>query len=53
MKPPEKNPPPKAPAARRKYSRPVLREYGTIRAITRNTSNKNVNADGAGMNAKT
>ena len=40
-------------SGRRKYSSPVIRTYGTIRAITRNVANKAPNADGGGMKAKT
>jgi hypothetical protein len=43
---------PKAPA-RKRYSKPAVRAYGTIRAITRNAGTKAANADGAGMTSKT
>jgi hypothetical protein len=50
-----KSPDPTTPkaAARKRYSKPEVRAYGTIRAITRNAGNKAANPDGAGMNAKT
>jgi hypothetical protein len=51
MKPPDAKTP-KAPA-RKRYSKPAIRAYGTIRAITRNAGTKGANADGAGMTSKT
>ena len=54
MKSPDKEQPGATPdSGRRKYSSPVIRTYGTIRAITRNVANKSANSDGGGMKAKT
>ena len=53
MKPPDV-PVPGAPAAPRKsYAPPVLREYGTIRAITSNFDPMGAVSDGSGMFSKT
>ena len=53
MNSPEK-PVPGTPAApRRPYAPPVLREYGTVRAITANGDPMGLNSDGSGMFAKT
>jgi hypothetical protein len=53
MKPPE-SPETGAPSPSRKpYSTPVLREYGTVRAITSNNDPMGLNSDGSGMFAKT
>ena len=53
MKSPDKKTPAGAPSERKPYSPPVVRKYGTIRALTRNAGTKAVNSDGAGMTAKT
>lgn len=53
MKSPDPTTPPGQEPARKPYSRPVLRAYGTIRAITRNVANKSAVADGGGMFSKT
>ena len=52
MKPPEKDPLEPA-TGKRKYAKPVVRTYGTIRALTRNVANKALNSDGGGKKAKT
>jgi hypothetical protein len=50
-----KSPDPKTPKApaRKRYSKPAIRAYGTIRAITRNAGTMGNLADGAGMTSKT
>lgn len=50
-----KSPDPTTPkaAGRKRYSKPEVRAYGTIRAITRNAGTMGANADGAGMTSKT
>jgi hypothetical protein len=53
MKPPDKKPPTGAEAVRKTYSPPVVRKYGTIRAITGNAGTKSGNSDGPGMTSKT
>ena len=53
MKSPDKKPPADAGKTRKPYSRPVVRKYGTIRALTRNAGTKAGNSDGPGMTAKT
>ena len=52
MKPPDKDPLEPA-TGKRKYAKPVVRTYGTIRALTRNVANKTATADGGGKKAKT
>lgn len=53
MKPPEKPVSGAPPAPRKPYAPPVLREYGTIRAITSNIDPMGTVSDGGGMFAKT
>jgi len=53
MKSPDKKPPADAGKTRKPYSRPVVRKYGTIRALTRNAGTKSPNSDGPGMTSKT
>ena len=40
-------------APRKRYAKPQVRVYGTIKAITRNAGTKGMFSDGAGMTAKT
>ena len=39
--------------ARKRYAKPQVRVYGTIKAITRNAGTMGMFADGAGMTSKT
>ena len=50
MKSPETSP---KPPARKRYAKPQVRVYGTIKAITRNAGTMGMNADGPGMTSKT
>lgn len=53
MKAPDQKSPAAGKHARRKYSRPSIRSYGTVRALTRNVANKAINSDGGGKKSKT
>lgn len=50
MKPSREN---DAGKARKAYSKPVLKKYGAVRTLTRNTANKSDTSDGGGQKSKT
>lgn len=45
--------PPSTPRERKPYTKPVVRAYGTIRALTRNAGTMGPTSDGSGMTSKT